>query len=195
MPYGTISPPITAQQALDAKIKNIIELGLDFSAMTRVFAGGSYDSIVERLEGFVSKLRCVGHKEEYEHLHAEFCQWFTERVCTARKQFKNGTSRPSCACSYGQAAKVLDVAAKVYVYYCGLPSAEIANRLIPLLHAALDTKMMEHLGVSASLLEIDRRAYADLQARAVRAIGDSGIHPVQYDDVIWRRLNRSGTQP
>ncbi len=191
MPYGTISPPITAQQALDAKIKNIIELGLDFSAMTRVFAGGSYDSIVERLEGFVSKLRCVGHKEEYEHLHAEFCQWFTERICTARKQFKNGTSRPSCACSYGQAAKVLDVAAKVYVYYCGLPSAEIANRLIPLLHTALDTKMMEHLGVSATLLDIDRRAYADLQARVVRAIGDSGIHPVQYDDVIWRRLNRS----
>lgn len=191
MPYGTLLPPITAQQSLDAKVKNIIELGLDFSAMTRVFAEGSYDPIAERLEVFVSKLRCVGHNEEYEHLHADFCQWFTERICTAKKQFKNGTSRPSCPCSYGQAAKVLDVAGKVYVYYCGLPSAEIANRLVPLLHAALDTKMMLHLGVSATLMEIDRRAYADLQARVVRAIGNSGIYPVQYDDVIWRQLNRS----
>jgi hypothetical protein len=87
---------------------------------------------VDRLEEFVTALSGVASKDDYEGLHADFCNWFTKRICTAGKQFKSGRSNPSCPCSYGEAAKVLDVAAKVYVYYCALPSPEVATRLIPL---------------------------------------------------------------
>lgn len=195
MPRRVPLPPIKPQEAHDARLKNIIELGLDFSAMTRVFAAGSYDAIVDRLEEFVTALSGVASKADYEGLHADFCNWFTKRICTAGKQFKSGRSNPSCPCSYGQAAKVLDVAAKVYVYYCGLPSPEVATRLLPLLHAAIDTAMMGRLGVVATLHDIDRSAYADLQDRVFQELGDSKIHPVQWDDVIWRRLARSGVTP
>jgi hypothetical protein len=85
---------------------------------------------------------------------------------------------------------VLDVAAKVYVHYCGLPSPEVAARLIPLLHAALDTQMMDALGVVATLQQIGVAEYQDLQ-RVARATGDSDDQPVEFDDVMWRRLNRS----
>lgn len=187
----TVSPPITAAEARKARTKNIIELCLGFSAMTRVFAKGSEDLVLPRLEEFVAALDSVQRMEDFEPLHAEFCDWFTRTLRTAPKQYKNGGTKPSCACSYGQAAKVLDVAAKVYVHYCGLPSPEGANRLLPLLHAALDTHMMDALGVVATLQQIGVAEYQDLQRRVARAIGDSNVHPVEFDDVMWRRLNRT----
>lgn len=66
---------------------------------------------------------------------------------------------------------------------------------ILLLHAAIDTAMMGRLGVVATLHDIDRCAYADLQDRVFQELGDSKIHSVQWDDVIWRRLARSGVTP
>ena len=121
--------PISAAEAKRARTKNIVEVCVGFSAMTRVFAKGSEDLVLPQLEELLASLGSVKHAEEYERLHAEFCDWFTRTIRTAPKQYKNGGVKPSCACSYGQAAKVLDVAAKVYVHYCGLPSPEIANRL------------------------------------------------------------------
>jgi hypothetical protein len=147
--------------------------------------------VLPRLEEFLAELESVRSAEDYERLHREFCDWFTRTICTAPKQFKNGGTKPSCHCSYGQAAKVLDVAAKVYIHYCGLPSPEVANRILPWLHAALDTQMMGALGVAATLQQIGVAEYQDLRRRVIRAIGDSNVHPVEFDDVMWRRLNRS----
>jgi hypothetical protein len=151
--------------------------------------------VLPRLEELLDSLDSVKHSEEYERLHAEFCDWFKRTIRTAPKQHKNGGAKPSCACSYGQAAKVLDVAAKVFVHYCGLRSPEVVNRLLPWLHAALDTQMMDALGVVATLQQIGVAEYQDLQRRVARAIGRSDIYPVEFDDVMWRRLNRSDVGP
>jgi hypothetical protein len=51
--------------------------------------------------------------------------------------------------------------------------------------------MMRALGVDATLLAIDRNDYARLQLLVASAIGYSTIRPVEFDDVMWRRLNRS----
>jgi hypothetical protein len=118
--------PFTLQAAHDAKTKNIVEISFDFSTMTRVFAKESSTKILERLESFFAELVRVTTKAEYDSLHSDFCSWFIENICTAAKKSSNGRIIASCQSSYGQAAKVLDVAAKVYVYYCVQPSPNAA---------------------------------------------------------------------
>lgn len=185
--------PECVTNAQKAKARNIAEMSLDFSGMTRVFQKGSQAQILSKLEQFFADLRCVFTKEKnYDRLHVDFCNWFTQNI----KQ--NDTVSQA---SYGQAAKVLDISAKVYIYYCAQPLPDTAEVLIPLLHAALDNKMVKHLirrfdaGVRASgLVEVDRCKYEQLQSLVVKEIEEdfhSAIYPVQYDDILFRRLNRS----
>jgi hypothetical protein len=187
--------------AQETKIKNIIEMSLGFSVMTRVFSEGSKARIIQSLEGFFAGLNCITEKQDYERAHTDFCNWFAQCICTAERKLKNGRVKSSCSCSYGHAAKVLDISAKVCVYYCAQPSPEVARRLIPMLHGAVDTPIMRHLsdrfpgaGVrSKTIAQIDRDEYGRLQSLVVRAIAEdfeSQIFPVQYDDIMWRRLNR-----
>jgi hypothetical protein len=182
--------------ALEAKAKNIIEMALGFTAMTRVFSKGSMATVADRLGNLFASLDRVSTREDYEKMHAEFCNWFIEYIRTA----KNGRINPGAKCSYGQAAKDLDVAAKVYVYYCAQPSPADAQRLVPMLHAAIDTPMMLDLakrygeaGIkSKTLQQVDRDEYVRLQSAAqqdAKANFQPDIHPVQYDDIMWRRLN------
>jgi hypothetical protein len=42
----------------------------------------------------------------------------------------------------------------------------------------------------ATIQEVDREHYERLQALVASKIAELGIHPVQYDDVMWRRLQR-----
>jgi hypothetical protein len=106
------------------------------------------------------------------------------------------------AASYGQAGKLLNVALKVYVYYCRLPSPQAAQKLLPFLHGAVDTLMMEHLKksfpqvhVPATTIEaVDKVQYFTLQAMIKRDIESefgASILPVQWDDIMWCRLNRT----
>ncbi len=112
--------------------------------------------------------------------------------------------KSTCA-SYGQGAKVLDVALKIYVYYCQLPDPKTTKRTMGWLNAAIDTKMMKHLkelsGSEASSIEataiedVDEKTYADLQKLVYQDIQhnkrkfSSGTLPVQWDDIMWRELN------
>jgi hypothetical protein len=184
--------PLTRQDAENAKKKNIIEIALRFSAMTRVFARESDTKILEHLDKFFKQVRSVTTQSKYDALHSGFCDWFVKNISTAAKRLKNGRTIASCQCSYGHAAKVLDVAAKVYIYYCAQPSPEAAQRLVPMLHAALDTDMMHHLCRNSppNLHGVDRAEYQRLQALVNDAIANSRIYPVQYDDLMWRHIQR-----
>ena len=57
-------------------------------------------------------------------MHADFCGWFTQNIDRAQKKKQRESGAAIRKSSYGQAAKVIDIAAKVYVYYCALPSRE-----------------------------------------------------------------------
>lgn len=192
--------PDPIAEAHAAKTANIIEMALEFAGMTRVFSKQSTGKIIGTLARLFAEL--VQNQQNYEKLHAEFCDWCTEHIWTAEKKYKDGRIIPSKRCSYGEAAKVLDICAKVYVFYCSEPSPEVAQALVPLLHAALDNRMVARLarkfpaaGIRATALtEIDRVAYQQLQSLVAQEIQSdfrSAIHPVQYDDIIFRRLNRS----
>lgn len=187
-----------------ARIKNIIEMAVDFSAMTWLFPRKSGPRIYDRLEVAFAGLSSIREQKDYDLMHADFCNWFTQNVDRSQKKKQRESKTAVRKSSYGQAAKVLDIAAKVYVYYCALPSREIAQTLMPLLHSGLDNKMVQHLickfpkaGIKSKQLEdIDRPKYEQLQSlvgREIREDFNSEIYPVQYDDIFFRRLNRAST--
>jgi hypothetical protein len=188
-----VAATIGLSEAKESRIANITEIALEFTGMLRVFEEGSNIKIIPKLREFFDGLAGIEDKAAYDWAHAEFCNWFVANIWTAEKKLKNGTIKPSVACSYGHGAKVLDIATKVYVYYCREPSGEIAARLLPMLNAGLDTPMMKDLdptNAKDTIQEVDRAEYERLQGVVAARIAGSGLHPVQYDDVMWRRLQR-----
>lgn len=120
-------------------------MALGFTAMTRIFSEGSKPKIATKLGGLFSTLTEIHSPQGYATLHRSFCEWFAREIRTAEKKMKKGKVHPSQPSSYGQAAKVLDIAIKVYVYCCAQPTAEIAQRMVPFLNGAVDTPIMKHL--------------------------------------------------
>ena len=181
------------------KRKNIIEMALGFTAMIRIFSKGSKAKIEAQLEELFSSLAEIGTRDDYEGRHRSFCEWFAREIWTAEKTLPNGKPQPSQQSSYGQAAKVLDIAIKVYVYYCAQPTAEIAQRIVPFLNGAVDTPIMKALKKSkyatatiraTTIKGVDVTAYQALQALVLAESRARKMHPVQYDDIMWRKLNR-----
>jgi len=176
-----------------------------FSAMTRVFEKKSTEKIVTRLDLTLSQITSLKNVRDYQNLHDDFCQWFAKSVRTAERNKKDRTVKYSTSASYGQGAKVLDVALKVLVYYCQLPDPETAKRTIKWLNAAIDTKMMRHLKsipnaeapsiIATSIEDVTERTYHRLQELVRDDIEhnfQSSILPVEWDDIIWRKLNNKG---
>lgn len=184
------------------KRENIIDMALGFTAMMRILSEGSKVKIEAQLAGLFSSLDKIRTRHDYEACHSSFCEWFTREIRTAERTLKNGAVQQSHAASYGQGAKVLDIAIKVYVYYCAQPTAEDAERIVPLLHGAVDAPIMKHLKKSkyatttiraTTIKQVDKTSYQALQSVVLTASRACKIHPVQYDDIMWRQLNRPRT--
>ena len=186
----------------EAKRKNIIDMAFAFSAMARVFEESSDDKIKNELKSILPKIASLQSEQDFQKYHDCFCRWFVGNIKTARRKMKNGKIKPSGAASYGQGAKVFDVALKVFVYYCHLPDSGTANRTIKWLNAAIDTKMMNHLKkmrgryvslfCATSVEDVDAKTYRKLQELVREDIEHSFqslILPVQWDDIMWRKLN------
>jgi len=183
------------------KRENIIDMAWGFSAMTRVFEKKSTEKIVNKLALTLSQIALLKDDTEFRNLHDDFCRWFVKNIRTAERKKDGVVIKESTYASYGQGAKVLDVALKVYVYYCHLPNPETAKRIIPWLNSAIDTKMMEYLeglaegkAVSVTSIEqVDEDTYTKLQALVRKDIERKfpiGTLPVQWDDIKWRELNK-----
>lgn len=136
--------------------------------------------------------------QDFSKMHRAFCQWFVKTIRLAK------TDQPS---SYGHAAKVIDLSLKVYVYYCKMLSPAKAQSLLPRLNGAIDTPILRHLfkkleniyGKACSphylwtIKMIDREDYDLLQKvirQHIKDFFDVSISPVQYDDIMWRQINR-----
>jgi hypothetical protein len=62
-----------------------------------------------------------------------------------------------------------------------------------MLHAGLDTPRMEGLdpvNAKDTIQEVDQAEYERLQGLVAVKIAALELHPVQYDDVMWRRRQR-----
>jgi hypothetical protein len=183
--------------AEQAKKRNIIDMAVGFAGMMPLFQEGSAALIKEKLTELFEGLERIRPEEDFTKMHRDFCRWFIKTIRLVKSE------QPS---SYGHAAKVLDLALKVYVYYCKMPRPAKAESLIPMLNGAIDTPILRHLlkklediyGKSYSrqlstIMMIDKEYYDLLQKVIRQDIRDSfsdDIMPVQYDDIMWRRLSR-----
>ena len=94
---------------------------------------------------------------------------------------------------------MLDIAIKVYAYYCGQPNPEIAQRITPFLKGAVDTPIMKYLKKSkyatskiraTTIQDVDEMTYHALQSVVLAESSALKMHPVQLDDILWRQFNR-----
>jgi hypothetical protein len=183
--------------AEQAKKRNIIDMAVGFAGMMPLFQEGSADRIKEKLTETFDGLERIGSDEEFNKMHRAFCRWFVKTIKLAK------TEEPS---SYGHAAKVLDLALKVYVYYCKMPSPGKVELLTPRLNGVIDTPILRHLFTRLEdiygrpspphylwmIKTINEKDYDLLQKALRQEIRDSfddGISPVQYDDIMGPRLN------
>jgi predicted XRE-type DNA-binding protein len=199
-----IEGTLSQQKIAEAKTKNIIDMALTITAMTRLFEKNSIQPIARELGRLlVNDLIKVKCSDDYEKLHRSFCEWFVREIQTAEKKKQGVVFKKAGRASYGQAAKILDIVAKVYVYYCSEPTPADAQRLLPLMHGAVDTQIMRDLkatfcdsGITAKTIgEVDREIYIKLQelvAEDINGSFDGEINAVQYDDIKFRELNRVG---
>jgi len=180
------------KNTIDAfKKRNIVEMAYGFTAMGRLFSVGSAKKIKEKLYIIIPRLKSIKSEKEYKAFHSEFCHWMMRNIKMAPKQKRKHPS-------FGQSAKVLDIAMKVIVYYCGIGG----EKVISFLNSAIDTLLLGYLKRRSKSLtfkkltiigDIDKKAYNELQWQVRREIEEEfegTLLPVQYDDIIWRRLNR-----
>jgi hypothetical protein len=174
------------EEAKSIRKKNIIDIAVSFAAMNRLFEQGSKQKIAAKLESFVDLLPGVESQDDFEKIHSDFCEWFVQNVVTAKKLLKNKKIKGSRAASYGQAAKVFNVALKVYVYYCNLPDYGTAAKLLPMLHSAVDTLMMKNLkkrypkeNIKAVTIEaVGKSDYVVIQKMVHQHIADEFYEPI-----------------
>ena len=183
--------------AIQAKKRNIIDMAVGFAGMMPLFQERSADLIKQKLTESFESLERIGSDEEFNKMHRAFCQWFVKTIRLAKNE------EPS---SYGHAAKVLDLALKVYVYYCNMPSPAKAEALTPWLNGAIDTHILSYLykkledikgkpyppHYSWTIKVINKEDYDLLQKvirQDIRDSFDARILPVQYDDIMGQRLN------
>src|SRR5512136_2892548 len=91
------------------KFKNVIDMAITFTAMTRVFEKGSKEKIAKKLESSLGVLAVVDGKDNFEKIRSDFCEWFVGNINTAQKVLKNKRVKQSHLASYGQAGKVFNV--------------------------------------------------------------------------------------
>jgi hypothetical protein len=197
MPKNTDDQMGVLELAEQAKKRTIIDMVVGFAGMMPLFQEGSADLIKEKLREAFEGLEGIGSDEEFNKMHKAFCQWFVKTIKLAK------TEEPS---SYGHAAKVIDLALKVYVYYCKMPNPAKAELLTPRLNGVIDTPILRHLFTRLediygrpspphylwTIKMINEEDYGLLQKALRQEIRDSfddRISPVQYDDIMGQRLN------
>ena len=187
--------------AEEIKQKSVIDMALTFTAMIRLFEKGSKPKISSNLHEYFKNLNKIKTLNDFYVFHNEFCEWFTSNVKTAQKERNNKVIKVSGLALYGQAAKLLDVTLKVYVYYSGLPDKHTSEILVPFLNTAIDNPILRHLKEafpneiinSKTVEQIDYHTYKKLQKLIKSDIKENfgdDIYPTQYDDIMWYRLNR-----
>jgi hypothetical protein len=108
----------------DARLHNIIDMGLDFSTMIRLFEKKSKEKLRARILGEVQNVFVVTSKEHFRDIHAGLCTWGTNNITLAQRRKNGQVIKRTGPAGYGQMAKTFDVLLKVTVYYCHLPNVK-----------------------------------------------------------------------
>lgn len=189
----------------DARQRSIVEIGLHSSSMLRVFAEGSKDVLFDKMMSVVRRVSQAESERQYRRIHSDVCSWGTTTIRTATRQRNGQTIKRSHPSSYGQIAKTVDISLKIAFYYCHFPGCKWPERIPKWLNAAVDTAMMiklrewypkEAKNWPGTLEMVDESIFESIQETIRDCIREErfgwckGLTPVQFDDVLWRNLNR-----
>ena len=128
-----IEPCIDVQEV---RLRCLIDLGLNFSAMLRLYKRGSKEKLYMKVLSEIPSLLQSENEEQFQMAHSSICEWGTNNVLS------NGGSGYA---SYGQIAKILDVILKAVVDYGHMPDCSKAKQMSPWLNSAIDNEMMTML--------------------------------------------------
>lgn len=180
--------------ASEARLHNVIDMGLDFSAMIRLFQKKSKEKLWAEILASVQRVFEAESEAEFKRIHSDFCHQARGEIRLAKK---------NKLAEYGQIAKTLDVALKVIVYYSRLPNNTKSAQISKWLNAAVDTRMMAmlrryyptdigpwptNIGQVSSYRIYD--AIQETVRKFIHDQHDDTIIPVQFDDIYWEALNR-----
>ena len=186
----------------EARLQNIIDMGLRFSAMIRLYDKGSNRKLHEKILVEAGKVFYAESEERFKEIHLSFCSWGIKQIILAERKKRGQVIKKAGPASFGQIAKTFDVVLKVAVYYCHLPNCEKSRQISGWLNAAVDTRMMAMLKTCCladmaswptTIEQVDRSAYRSIQEIVRKFISErhnGNIIPVQFDDIYWRALNR-----
>ena len=186
----------------EIRLHNIIDMGLTFSAMIRLFNKGSKETLRKKMLDKARNIFETKSEEHFINIHSNFCDWGIKNISLAEKKRDGRIIKNATPASYGQIAKTFDVVLKVAVYYSHLPSCEKSQEISGWLNAAVDTKMMAMLRKEypndvhpwpTTVEQVDSTTYMTIQRIVRKFISDKhkgSIMPVQFDDIYWRELNR-----
>jgi len=185
-----------AEQCIDTqrvRLMCLIDLGLNFSAMLRLYKKGSKEELYKKVLSEIPALLRAENEEQFHIVHSSICDWGTSNVL-----LNGGLDY----ISYGQIAKTLDVTLKVVIDFGHMPDCYKAKQMSPWLNAAVDNKMMNMLKKHyptaikpwpQSVLQVNKENYFAVQSlvrRFIREKHDDRITSVQFDDIYWWRLNK-----
>ena len=184
------------------KLFNIVDMGLTFSAMIRLYEKDSKQNIRDQIIQILKEISNADSEDQFELYHEKFCDWGVQNIVLAEKVKNKRIIKESGPASYGQIAKTLDVVLKVAVHYCFWPDPKKSKELSEWLHAAIDNKMMQMLEEEysdqllywpLSVEAVDKGIYKKLQQVVKKFIQEKHggmILPVNFDDIYWNVLNR-----
>ena len=203
----------------ETKRKNIVEMAIGFTVMMRVFKKGSINLIKGKLADFLFyELEAISTKEDFDRIHNEFCEWFVKNITMATKDepvsyghaakvldivlkvyvYYCGLPNPEKAQCFlpflnsGIDNPIFKNLYKKYLKDDGYKSNDIYPYFPTLYKYFLENNIP--LSGIISLTSIVGKDVYDFLQRLVRldilrSFKDQ-ILPVQYDDIMWRRLNR-----
>jgi len=186
----------------EAKLHNIVDMALEFSAMLRLLQAGSKQKLKNMTLSKLDEVFKAETEAEFNELHDAFCNWGVHNIVLAIKRRNGQVIKESGPVSYGQIAKIFDVIFAVVIYYSHYPNYEKSLLISEWLHAAVDTKMMKLLKNAypgdigswpTTIEQVKPGEYLAIQKAVKKFIKEEhggSITPVQFDDIYWEALNR-----
>ena len=193
---------IELKDPAEVRVINIVDMGLTFSAMIRLYIKGSKGILHEKIVRILPEIAKVDSFEHFQKIHNKFCHWGIKSLSLAERTRQGKIIKHSAPPSYGQVAKTLDVVLKVVIYYSRWPTESTSEKIERYINAAVDTKMMAFLKSKypdhferwpITVENVDQSKYVSIQELVRQFITDEHhgqILPVQFDDLYWNFLNR-----
>jgi hypothetical protein len=175
------------------RLRCLIDLGLNFSAMIRLYKKGSKEKLYMKMLSQMPFLLQSKNEQQFQVAHSSICEWGVRHLIT---------NKGSEYASYGQIAKTLDVVLKVVIDYGHMPDCSKAKQLSPWLNSAIDNRMMTMLKREypdaikpwpRNIRRVNKEKYVAIQSLVRRFNIDrhkNEITPVQFDDIYWWCLNK-----